>query len=55
RLIDTRAGLLRAGELLEQAALDKYSFTRDAYLARRQRQIDEARGQLDADEPVDTR
>ncbi|MCS6811591.1 MAG: VacJ family lipoprotein [Tepidimonas sp.] len=55
RLIDTRAGLLRAGELLEQAALDKYSFTRDAYLARRQRQIDEARGQLDGDEPVDTR
>lgn len=55
RLIDTRAGLLRAGELLEQAALDKYSFTRDAYLARRQRQIDEARGQLNGDEPVDSR
>ena len=44
RLVDTRASLLRAGELLEQAALDKYSFTRDAYLARRQRQIDAARG-----------
>jgi len=44
RLIDTRASLLRAGELLEQAALDKYGFTRDAYLARRQRQIDASRG-----------
>jgi phospholipid-binding lipoprotein MlaA len=44
RLVDTRASLLRAGELLEQAALDKYGFTRDAYLARRQRQIDAARG-----------
>lgn len=45
RLVEARAGLLRAGELLEQAALDKYSFTRDAYLARRQRQVEEARGQ----------
>jgi phospholipid-binding lipoprotein MlaA len=44
RLVDTRASLLRAGELLEQAALDKYGFTRDAYLARRQRQIDASRG-----------
>lgn len=44
RLVDTRASLLRAGDLLEQAALDKYSFTRDAYLARRQSQIDAARG-----------
>ncbi len=44
RLVDTRASLLRAGELLEQVALDKYGFTRDAYLARRQRQIDAARG-----------
>jgi phospholipid-binding lipoprotein MlaA len=39
RVVDTRAGLLRAGELLEDAALDKYSFTRDAYLQRRQSQI----------------
>ena len=45
RLVDTRASLLRAGELLEQAALDKYGFTRDAYLARRQSQIDAPRGE----------
>jgi phospholipid-binding lipoprotein MlaA len=35
RLVDLRASLLRAGEVLDQAALDKYSFTRDAYLQRR--------------------
>lgn len=39
RVVDTRAHLLRAGELLEDVALDKYSFTRDAYLQRRQSQI----------------
>jgi phospholipid-binding lipoprotein MlaA len=41
RVIDTRAGLLGAGNVLEGAALDKYSFTRDFYLNRRQSQIDE--------------
>lgn len=35
RLVDTRAGLLSAGNVLEQAALDKYAFTRDFYLQRR--------------------
>ncbi len=41
RLIDTRANLLRATSMLEGAALDKYSFTRDFYLQRRQNQIDD--------------
>ncbi len=41
RVVDTRAGLLRATNLLEDAALDKYSFTRDFYLNRRQNQIDD--------------
>ena len=49
RVVDTRASLLRAGDLLEQAALDKYSFMRDAYLARRQRQVEEARGGADGE------
>ena len=40
RVVDTRAGLLRAGTLLDEAALDKYSFMRDFYLNRRQNQID---------------
>jgi phospholipid-binding lipoprotein MlaA len=35
RLIQTRADLLEASRILEQAALDKYSFQRDAYLQRR--------------------
>jgi len=39
RLVDRRASLLRAGELLDAAALDKYSFTRDAYLQRRRARI----------------
>ena len=32
--VNTRAMYLRAGEVVEGAALDKYSFTRDAYLQR---------------------
>ncbi|MCA1324145.1 VacJ family lipoprotein [Herbaspirillum sp. alder98] len=43
RVIDRRAQLLDAGSLLEDAALDKYDFVRDAYLQRRQSQIDGSR------------
>lgn len=39
-LVDARANLLRATSMLEGAALDKYSFTRDFYLQRRQNQIE---------------
>ena len=35
RLVDTRAQLLNATRLIDQAALDKYSFTRDLYLRSR--------------------
>jgi phospholipid-binding lipoprotein MlaA len=35
RIIDRRADLLAASKVLEQAALDPYSFVRDAYLQRR--------------------
>ena len=35
--VDTRANLLSAGNFLEAAALDKYSFARDVYLQRQQR------------------
>lgn len=41
RIVDTRAGYLRASSLLEDSALDQYSFMRDAYLSRRQNQIDD--------------
>jgi phospholipid-binding lipoprotein MlaA len=35
RLVNVRADLLDASRLLEEAALDKYTFTRDAFLQRR--------------------
>jgi phospholipid-binding lipoprotein MlaA len=35
RVVNARANFLDAGQVLEQAALDKYSFTRDLYLQRR--------------------
>lgn len=39
RIVDKRAGLLDAGKLIEEAALDKYVFIRDAYLQRRAGQV----------------
>lgn len=35
RAIDSRASLLKASTMLEEAALDRYTFTRDAFLQRR--------------------
>lgn len=40
RAVETRANLLRATTMLEGAALDPYSFTRDVYLRRRESQIE---------------
>ena len=39
RVVDKRASLLNATHLLSDAAIDKYSFTRDAYLQYRRNQI----------------
>lgn len=39
RLIDLRASVLDASSLIEDAALDRYEFVRDAYLQRRQSRI----------------
>ncbi|WP_422566542.1 MlaA family lipoprotein [Ideonella sp.] len=36
QVVAARAGLLSASQLLDEIALDKYSFLRDAYLSRRQ-------------------
>ena len=36
RYISNRAELLKADKVIEEAALDKYSYVRDAYLQRRQ-------------------
>jgi len=35
RIVDTRADLLAADKVIEEAALDKYSYVRDGYLQRR--------------------
>ncbi|WBY03516.1 VacJ family lipoprotein [Ramlibacter tataouinensis] len=43
RAVDVRSNLLRVGDVLESAALDKYSFTRDAYLQRRRSLIEAGR------------
>ena len=39
QLVHERADLLSATNLLDQVALDKYSFVRDSYLARRRNQV----------------
>jgi len=39
RVIDLRAGVLDASNLIEEAALDRYEFIRDAYLQRRASKI----------------
>jgi phospholipid-binding lipoprotein MlaA len=49
RAVDKRANLLTVSNVLESAALDRYSFTRDAYLQRRRAQIYD--GQEDPDVP----
>lgn len=39
RLVDQRAAVLDASNLIEEAALDRYEFVRDAYLQRRESKI----------------
>lgn len=39
RTLEARANLLRVGSVVEEAALDKYSFTRDVFLQRRRSAI----------------
>ncbi|AIO75309.1 MlaA family lipoprotein [Burkholderia multivorans] len=53
-LVNTRANLLGAGDVLDAAALDKYSFVRNAYLQRRQMLINNARGEAGAPASNDT-
>ncbi len=39
RTLETRANLLRVGSVVEEAALDKYTFTRDVFLQRRRNAV----------------
>ena len=48
RVIDRRADLLTATEIVEEASIDPYSFVRDAYLQRRQSLV------YDGNPPTDT-
>jgi len=50
RVVDVRSNLLRASDVLEGAALDRYSFLRDSYLQRRRAEIGPVRGQNEEDE-----
>lgn len=43
RFVDVRAGLLPADKVVEEAALDKYAYVRDAYLQRRRNLIYDGR------------
>ena len=51
--VSTRAAYLSATDLLDGVALDKYTFTRDAYLQRRQSLIDDGQGQPEEEEDED--
>lgn len=56
RAVETRSNLLRAGSVLDSAALDKYSFTRDVFLQVRgqagESQSDKAQDDRDANDGV---
>lgn len=53
RIVNTRAQLLRAGEMMDEVALDRYSFMRDVYLQVRQRDVlgDKAGAAADSADP----
>jgi phospholipid-binding lipoprotein MlaA len=53
RLTGARADLLEASRILEQAALDKYVFQRDAYLQRRRNLVYDGKPPREAREPED--
>ena len=53
RALDLRTSLLRAGSVLEAAALDKYTFTRDIFLQRRDNLVFDGRDPPDPDIKTD--
>ena len=48
--VRTRADLLKAGKIRDEAALDPYSFTRDAWLQRRRNQVYDGRPPRDPED-----
>lgn len=53
RVVNGRSTVLNAGELIGNAALDKYTFTRDAYLQIRRNQINDGKDPDDDKEDPD--
>lgn len=51
RIIDTRANLLRASSVMEEVALDRYTFTRDIWMAKRRADVFEDQPPELPDEP----
>ena len=49
RFVDIRASLLPADKVIDEGALDKYAYVRDAYLQRRRNQIFDGRPPRDID------
>ena len=52
RVVNARNTYYEAGDLLDGAAIDKYSFVRDAYIQRRAYQINEGRDDEESQTPV---
>jgi phospholipid-binding lipoprotein MlaA len=53
RAVDVRSNLLRVGSVIDEAALDKYSFTREAYLQKRRAEIIESKDSDGAEPKAD--
>jgi phospholipid-binding lipoprotein MlaA len=52
RVVNARNTYYEAGDLLDGAAIDKYSFLRDAYIQRRRYQINEGRDDEESTTPI---
>lgn len=48
-LVDRRADLLEAGDVLDEAAVDRYSFMREFYLQKRESAINDGESNMDED------
>ena len=51
--VDKRANYLRAGEMLDESALDKYAFSRDFFLQKRRNDIYDGSPPLDEEPPAE--
>ncbi len=48
-MVDRRADLIEAGDVLDEAAVDRYSFMREFYLQKRESAIKDGQGSMDDD------